>query len=83
MLCPLHLIKVEKNNREGDMESNESNFALSKWQMQKSILREKFKRLTEQDLDFDQSRRNEMIGRLARKLGMTSREIQRIIDQIF
>jgi hypothetical protein len=53
-----------------------------KWQQQKEILREKFKKLTDQDLNFDESRKNEMIGNLARKLGMTSREIQRIIDRI-
>jgi hypothetical protein len=72
---------IVRNNREGNMESNEFKFTLSKWQMQKALLRERFKKLTQQDLNFDESRKNEMIGRLAHKLGMTSREIQRIIDQ--
>jgi hypothetical protein len=64
------------------MESTQPDNTPSKWQLQKEILKEKFKRLTDQDLNFDENRKNEMMGRLARKLGMTTREIQRIIDQI-
>jgi uncharacterized protein YjbJ (UPF0337 family) len=65
------------------MESTENNRVPSEWQKQKAVLREKFKKLTDQDLNFDESRKNEMMGRLARKLGMTTREIKRIIDQAF
>jgi hypothetical protein len=50
------------------------------WPNQKAILKEKFKRLTDADLDFDESRKNEMLSRLALKLGMTTREILRIIE---
>jgi hypothetical protein len=51
------------------------------WQSKKAVLRYKFKKLTEADLDFDESRKNEMLSKLALKLGMTTREILRIMEQ--
>lgn len=64
------------------MESVKSESLSTKWKQQKEVLREKFKKLTDQDLNFDESRKNEMMGKLARRLGMSTREIQRIIDKI-
>ena len=64
------------------MESYQSEIPPNKWQLQKEILKQRFKRITDQDLNFDESRKNEMMGRLARRLGMTTREIQRVIDSI-
>ena len=64
------------------MEFEEHKNTLIKWEQQKEILREKFKKLSDQDLNFDESRKTEMMGRLARRLGMTTREIQSIIDRI-
>lgn len=51
------------------------------WEKQKAILKNKFKKLTEADLDFEENRKNEMLGKLAFKLGMTTREIRKIISQ--
>jgi hypothetical protein len=62
------------------MESRESRNIESAWQKQKEILRQRFNRLTEQDLNFDYHRRTEMMGKLAHKLGMTTRNIEQIID---
>lgn len=64
------------------LENAHQSMAPTKWQLQKEILREKFKRLNDQDLNFDESRKNEMMGNLARRLGMTTREIQGIVDRI-
>jgi hypothetical protein len=54
---------------------------ISNWENQKAILKGKFKRLTDADLDFEESRRNEMLSKLALKLGMTTREILQIIER--
>jgi hypothetical protein len=54
---------------------------VSNWQNQKAILKERFKRLNDTDLDFEESRKNEMLSKLALKLGMTTREILRIIER--
>ena len=64
------------------MESYQSEIPPNKWELQKEILKQRFKRITDQDLNFEESRKNEMMGRLARRLGMTTREIQRVIDSI-
>jgi hypothetical protein len=71
-----------KESNPWTMDSSEPEKILSKWQQQKEILREKFKRLSDQDLNFEEHRKAEMMGRLAHKLGMTTREIERIINQI-
>jgi hypothetical protein len=48
------------------MEPVEPENVSKKWQQQKEILREKFKKLTDQDLNFAENRKNEMMGNLAR-----------------
>ena len=50
------------------------------WEKQKSLLQAKFKKFTDADLDFEESRKNEMLTKLALKLGMSTREIKRIIN---
>jgi hypothetical protein len=75
--------RLKVNETHGIMESTQPGNVLSEWQKQKAILKEKFKRLTEEDLNFDEPRKNEMMGKLARKLGMTTKDIRRIIDQNF
>lgn len=51
------------------------------WEKQKARLKEKFKKLTDADLDYEENRRNEMLGKLALKLGMSTREILNLIKQ--
>ena len=54
---------------------------VTSWQNQKAVLKHRFNKLTNNDLDFDEDRKNEMLSKLAIKLGMTTREILRIINQ--
>lgn len=54
---------------------------ITKWEKEKAILRKRFEKLTDADLDFAENRKNEMLGKLALKLGMTTREIRNIITQ--
>lgn len=61
------------------MGAPDSRNILSAWEEQKAILKAKFRKLTDADLDFEEDRKNEMVGKLALKLGMTTREIRRII----
>ena len=63
------------------METIDTQSMIDEWQKQKAILKNKFKRLTDADLDFEETRKNEMLGKLALKLGMTTREIRNIIGQ--
>jgi len=72
-------INIMETNQSKDFINRQAN-AMSAWENQKAILREKFKRLTDADLNFGESRKNEMLGKLALRLGMTTREIRRIID---
>ena len=63
------------------METNDTQNMTNGWEKQKAILKNKFKKLTQADLDFAENRKNEMFGKLALKLGMTTREIRNIINQ--
>jgi hypothetical protein len=62
------------------MKKNEAQNMITGWENQKAILKAKFKRLTDADLDFEESRKNEMLAKLALKLGMSTREIKTIIS---
>lgn len=66
-------------NEDQNMGAPDSRNILSAWEEQKAILKAKFRKLTDADLDFEEDRKNEMVGKLALKLGMTTREIRRII----
>ena len=63
------------------METIDTQNMIDEWEKQKAILKNKFKKLTDADLDFEETRKNEMLGKLALKLGMTTREIRNIIGQ--
>jgi hypothetical protein len=73
-------ITQRRIKKEEKMESRKSKNTETGWETQKAILRERFNRLTEQDLNFDYHRRIEMIGKLAHKLGMTTKDIHGIIE---
>lgn len=63
------------------METIDTQNMIDEWEKQKAILKNKFKKLTDADLDFEETRKNEMLGKLALKFGMTTREIRNIIGQ--
>ena len=52
------------------------------WELQKAKLKQKFTALTDNDLLFQEGMENEMITKLALKLGKTEEEIHNIIKAI-
>ncbi len=53
----------------------------TKWNAGKVKLKASFPELTDEELDFDQTRKHEMLLKLQIKLGRTTREIQAIMDK--
>ncbi len=49
------------------------------WEEQKDILKQRFAALTDDDLMFDEGKKEEMIGNLYQKLGKTEEEFHNIL----
>lgn len=52
------------------------------WNEQKGKLKQQFAALTDNDLMFEEGKKDEMIGRLQTKLGKTKEELHRIISTL-
>jgi len=52
------------------------------WNEQKGKLKQKFAVLTDNDLMFEEGRKEEMLGKLQVKLGKTKEELHRIIEAL-
>ncbi|HYM94745.1 MAG TPA: CsbD family protein [Chitinophagaceae bacterium] len=52
------------------------------WNEQKGKLKQKFATLTDNDLMFDEGKKDEMLGKLQVKLGKTREELNKIIDAL-
>ncbi|OIP02571.1 MAG: general stress protein CsbD [Bacteroidetes bacterium CG2_30_32_10] len=52
------------------------------WNEQKGKLKQKFAILTDNDLMFDEGKKDQMFGRLQIKLGKTKEELQKIIGTL-
>jgi uncharacterized protein YjbJ (UPF0337 family) len=52
------------------------------WNEQKGKLKQRFAVLTDNDLMFEEGKKDEMLGRLQKKLGKTKKELQLIIEGI-
>jgi uncharacterized protein YjbJ (UPF0337 family) len=52
------------------------------WNTQKGILKQKFAFLTDNDLMFEEGKKEEMFGKLQAKLGKTKEELQKIIKDL-
>jgi len=52
------------------------------WNEQKGKLKQKFALLTDNDLLFNEGKKDEMFGRLQLKLGKTKEELQKIIEAL-
>ena len=52
------------------------------WDEQKGKLKQKFAKLTDNDLLFLEGKKDEMIGKLQIKLGKTKEELQKIIQEL-
>jgi len=50
------------------------------WNEQKGKLKKKFAVLTDNDLLYDEGRKNEMLGKLQKKLGKTKEELRKIME---
>ena len=50
------------------------------WNEQKGKLKKKFAVLTDNDLLYDEGRKNEMLGKLQKKLGKTKEELRKIVE---
>ena len=54
----------------------------SNWEAQKSKLKTRFPQLTDADLNFDESKKSEMLNQLQGKVGRTTKELQVIIETL-
>jgi hypothetical protein len=54
----------------------------SRWDAQRAKLKTKFPRLTDADLDFDETRKGEMLSKLQIKTGRTANELRVIIETL-
>jgi uncharacterized protein YjbJ (UPF0337 family) len=52
---------------------------ISRWNVVKGVLKQRYGMLTDDDLAFNQGREGELIGRLQKKLGKSRADIMRII----
>ncbi|HAG15507.1 MAG TPA: general stress protein CsbD [Bacteroidales bacterium] len=52
------------------------------WNEQKGKLKQKFAILTDNDLLFDEGKKDEMLGKLQITLGKTKEELHKIIDSL-
>lgn len=53
-----------------------------KWNEQKGKLKQKFAILTDNDLTYEEGKKDEMFGKLQVKLGKTKEELQKIISSL-
>jgi hypothetical protein len=56
--------------------------AIKNWEAQKAKLKLKFPKLTDADLNFDETKKNEMLSKLQVKVGRTTKELQVIIETL-
>ena len=52
------------------------------WEVQKGKLKQKFAKLTDNDLMFLEGKKDEMLGKLQVKLGKTKEELHKIIQDL-
>ena len=62
------------------MDANDKQNLIAGWEEQRAILKEKFKKLTVANDDFEENRKNEMLDKMALKLGITTSEIRKMIS---
>jgi len=53
-----------------------------KWNQQKGKLKQKFASLTDNDLMFEEGKKDEMLGKLQVKLGKTKEELGKILEAL-
>ncbi len=56
--------------------------AKGNWNIQKAKLKQKYADLTDDDLMYDEGKKDEMLGRLQVKLGKTKEELVKFIESL-
>jgi len=51
------------------------------WNIAKGKLKQKFAQLTDDDLQFVEGKKDELIGRIQKRTGQTKEEIERAVDE--
>jgi len=69
----IHSLKIKKMNPK-ELKGN--------WNEQKGKLKQKFAVLTDNDLMFEEGKKEEMLGKLQIKLGKTKEELHKIIAEL-
>ena len=80
MYCP-HLCIVKINSQTNNKEMNTQELK-GNWDEQKGKLKQKFATLTDNDLLFAEGKKDEMLGRLEKKLGKSKEELHKIISSL-
>jgi hypothetical protein len=76
------MLRSEIKNMKTMITTRGSTAQRSNWEAQKAKLKLAFPKLTAEDLNFDETRKNEMFSKLELKLGMTTNELQVIIETL-
>ncbi len=58
------------------------NMIMRSWREQKVLLKRMFSSLSDEDFNFDEGKREEMLKRLQNKLGKTRNEIEQIFAEL-
>lgn len=53
------------------------------WNIAKGKLKQKFAKLTDEDLRFSEGKRDELIGRIQKRTGETKEAIEKAVNQCF
>jgi hypothetical protein len=69
-------------NKRNMLAPKEAAAVKSRWEAQKAKLKAKFEKLTDADLNFDASQKNEMLTKLQLKTGRTVKELQVVIETL-
>ena len=73
-------VKAPEVSKEGSTAPEiKSNEVQGNWTEQKEKLKQKFGTLTDQDLAFEEGKKNEMLERVQTKIGKSKEELQAII----
>ncbi|HLP06458.1 MAG TPA: CsbD family protein [Paludibacter sp.] len=59
-----------------------TNELIGNWEEQKGKLKQRYATLTDDDLMFAEGKRDEMLGRLQMKLGVSKEELRRILSSL-
>ena len=79
MQPPLHCCETTFTDKLKKMNTTELK---GNWEEQKGKLKQKFAALTDNDLLFAQGKKEEMLGKLQKKLGKTKEELFKIIGEL-